>query len=464
MPLSFSAFLDACSGKVEGDGLPLDARFVPGTDSRTLQAGQAFVCLRGPSFDGHDFIAAAVAKRCSAVVIDDAVKVPADCAAPRILVADTKQAYLKGAAAARQLVKTRTIAVTGSNGKTTTTAMAAQLIRPSRRILATPHNENNELGVAKMCYALDDGVDAAVMEFGARHPGEIAQLVDIALPDIAVLTNIGEAHIEYFGSEEELAQTKFAIFGRNAKAVCNAADEWTRRLAAQSGIDRRALWIRLCGDPQAPGLTLEAGTPREGRVPITFGSSHRYAAWRLVGEQHLRDALLAAGAALSIGLDLDEVIAGFGDLRLPPGRFEIHDLDCGAKVVYDAYNASPTAVIHALRAFVALPATRRVAVLGSMAELGPHALEQHERTGTAAARCGIDLLFCGGEYREALAKAALRAGMSAAHIGIYDDNADITATLERTLRSGDAVLLKGSRIQRMEEILTALLASNVAAS
>jgi UDP-N-acetylmuramoyl-tripeptide--D-alanyl-D-alanine ligase len=193
-------------------------------------------------------------------------------------------------------------------------------------------------------------------------------------------------------------------------------------------------------------------------VPLTFGASHAYAHWGLLGDHHLRDALLAAGAAILAGLTFEEATGGFGGLRLPPGRFETHALPSRAVVVYDAYNASPTSMAQALLAFAQVPASRRIAVLGSMAELGADALAQHEATGAAAARAGVDELYCGGAFAYALAEGARRAGMDAARVSVFESNADVASMLRDRLGDGDAVLLKGSRVQKMEEILASLLA------
>src|SRR5579872_5790144 len=411
MPLTFGRFLEVAGGRFLAEAKYVPETFVPSTDSRTLQRGDTFVCLRGEHFDGHDFIGAASSRGCAAIVVDDDAKVPRATAVPVIRVADAKQAYLAGGAAARTQFQGRVVAVTGSTGKTTTKEMIAQLLAPHRSVQTTPKNENNELGVAKLCYALNEGLEVAVFEFGARHPGEIAQLVAIAQPHVGVLTNIGEAHLEYFRDQEELARTKFAIFGKGAQPVCNAADAWTRMLACEAALESKTIWTRLCGDPPVSGISLEAGVPSQGRVALSFGASHAFAPWRLPGAHNLRDALLACAAAIAAGVSFEDALEGFGDLRLPPGRFEPHRLPNGACVVYDAYNASPTSMQHALLAFVALPGARHIAVLGSMAELGPSSESQHEATGEAAARSGIDLLFCGGESAQALAAGARNAGM-----------------------------------------------------
>jgi len=456
--LGLRAFAAAVGGRLV-DPHGADAPFVPSTDSRTIAAGETFVCLRGPTFDGHDHIEQALARGAAGVIIDRIEMLPSSCGVPVVLTRDAKEAYLLGAAEARRRSRAVVVGVTGSTGKTTTKEFARQIIARRRRVLASPQNENNELGVAHLCYRLSADVDVAIVEMGARHPGEIGQLVDIARPDVGILTNVGEAHLEFFRDQEELARTKFALFQRGARAVCSAADAWSRSLAAEAGIERAATWVRLCGDPPASGLMLEAGAASGGRVPLTLGASHAFAAWHLVGDQHLRDALLAAAAAVHCGLSFEEATAGFGDLQLPAGRFEVHALTGGAIVVYDAYNASPASVVHALHAFGEIPAKRRIAVLGTMAELGRDAAARHEATGAAAASALLDKLYCGGEFGSALATGALRAGMRPDAVATYETNEDVTRQLRRDLRDGDAVLLKGSRVQKMEQILAALLAN-----
>ena len=462
--LTIGRFAELAGAQVVADtatAAALERPFIPSTDTRSLEPGATFVCLRGPNFDGHAFATEAAAKGAVAIVADVSAQLPARLDIPVLRVADAKAAYLCGAAEVRRAVRCTIIGVTGSVGKTTVKAMCAQLLQPHRRVLVTPQNENNELGVSKLCYTLTEAVDIAVIEMGARGPGQIAELVDIASPDIGVLTNIGESHLEFFENRASLARTKFALFGRGAKPVLSADDEWSRTLAAEHRIAGEALWVRLCGDPPVPGLSLEAGDAHDGRVPLSFGASHAFARWHLLGEHHLRDALLAAGGAILAGLTFEQACASIGDLALPPGRFEQHALPNRATIVYDAYNASPASMEQTLRAFAQLSAARHVAVLGSMAELGDAALAGHEQTGAAAARSGMDVLYCGGQFAKAMADGAIRAGMDAARVHLYTSNGQIAALLRDQLGEGDAILLKGSRVQRMEEILEALTAQGV---
>jgi UDP-N-acetylmuramoyl-tripeptide--D-alanyl-D-alanine ligase len=464
MSLTFARFLEVSGGRFIADAATLPADFRPSTDSRTVQRGDVFLCLRGPDFDGHDFIAAAIERGAAAIVVDDDAKVPRPAAVPIVRVADAKAAYLAGATAARRAFGGQIIAITGSTGKTTTKEFAAQLIGRRRRVIASHANENNELGVAKLCYRLGADVDLAVVEFGARHPGEIAELVEIAAPEIGILTNIGEAHLEFFKDQDELARTKFALFGRGARPVCNAGDAWSRMLTAEAKLDAATLWTRLVGDPMMAGIMLEAGVPRDDQIAVTFGASHAFAQWRLPGEHNVRDALLAAGGAILAGLSFEETVEAFGDLRLPPGRFERHTLPGGAAVIYDAYNASPASMLQALQTFSAIGAVRHIAVLGSMAELGRDAIQHHRAVGAAAARCAVDALYCGGEFADEIARGATGAGMPAANVSTFADNREISDRLRRSLVAGDCVLLKGSRVQKMEEILNGLIAPGMLAS
>jgi UDP-N-acetylmuramoyl-tripeptide--D-alanyl-D-alanine ligase len=395
-------------------------------------------------------------------VVDDTLKVPRTTAVPVVRVSDAKAAYLAGAKAARAAFSGQLIAVTGSNGKTTTKDFLAQIAGARRRMAATPNNENNELGVAKLCYRLDDNIDVAVCEFGARKPGDIEQLVDIAAPGIGILTGVGEAHLEYFRDKEQLARTKFAIFSGGARPVCSAADTWSRMLAAEAGLDAGTLWIRMLGDPIMSGIMLEAGELRDGRVAVTFGASHAFATWGLPGAHNLRNALLAAGAAILVGLSLEEALDTLSRLRLPAGRFEVHSLPSGATLVYDAYNASPSSMLASLQTFAALGAARRIAVLGSMAELGEHAAQMHRDVGATAARLGLDALYCGGSFAAELAAGARGAGMHAVHT--FESNDEMSERLQRDARAGDYILLKGSRVEKMEQILQRLATPGMLAS
>ncbi|MBV8338654.1 MAG: hypothetical protein JO343_01785, partial [Candidatus Eremiobacteraeota bacterium] len=231
---------------------------------------------------------------------------------------------------------------------------------------------------------------------------------------------------------------------------------------AEAELDASTLWVRLLGDPVMSGIMLEAGEVRDEQVAITFGASHAFATWALPGLHNLRNAMLAAGAGILAGLSLEEALGAFGRLRLPAGRFESHILASGATLVYDAYNASPSSMLASLQTFAAMPAARHIAVLGSMAELGDQAAHMHRELGAAAGCLGLDDLYCGGPFAAELAAGARAAGMHAVHT--FASNDEISENLLRAVRLGDCILLKGSRVQKMEQILQRLAAPGMLAS
>jgi UDP-N-acetylmuramoyl-tripeptide--D-alanyl-D-alanine ligase len=432
------------------------------TDSRTLSTGDTFLALRGERFDGHRFVAEALERGAAAVVVDDAAAVPEG--APALLVSDTRSAYLALAAQAREMLAARVVAITGSTGKTTTKALLEQLLRcAGERVAATPGNENNEIGVSKLFLGLDPGVSIVVVEFGARHYGDIAPLVAVARPDVAILTNVGDAHLAIMGSPERLAETKWGIFASGAQAVLNASDETSVRrartldnapwwFATSTGADRVKIpepCAIIVGDPfdGADELArIEAG--RVERAPIEC---------RLPGEHNRRNlaAACAATFALGAGAGVDGVAAAIPGLALPGGRYErarIGDLE----VIFDAYNASMAGTLATLDAFSRERGGRRIAVLASMAELGDGSPAMHERVGAAAARADVAALLVGGEHAADLARGAREAGLDADRLVPFERNADAVRWLRTNARAGDLVLLKGSRMYRLEEIVELL--------
>ena len=262
MMLTLERAVSATGGRLQNaDRFPAQLRIV--TDTRALEPGDTYLALRGEHFDGHSFVRDALAKGAAAAVVDDAAVLPEGAAA--IVVRDTKRAYMDLAAAARSLFSGRVVAITGSAGKTTTKHLLAQLLAAhygSARVLASPANENNEIGVSKLLLSVSPRHGVLVIEMGARHDGEIAELVQIAQPHIGVLTNIGEAHLEIFGSHEILARTKWGLFSNGAQAVLNADDtESTLRAAA---LGSAPIWFGA-GEPRVPGIWI---TPRD-----TLGNS-----------------------------------------------------------------------------------------------------------------------------------------------------------------------------------------------
>jgi UDP-N-acetylmuramoyl-tripeptide--D-alanyl-D-alanine ligase len=444
-----------------GDALPAGLR--PSTDTRSLAPGDAFVALRGERFDGHDYLAAALAAGASLVVVDDAATVPAGASA--LVVNDTTHAYLAFASVARERSAARVVGVTGSAGKTTTKAFLAQLLEriAPGRVAATPRNENNEIGVAKRLLDLPSDAAFAVVEFGARHAGDIEPLARAARPETAVLTNVGEAHLEIFGSREALAETKWAVFAGGARRVLNAGDAESRARAARDGV--ATIWFGTSADPAAPAG--ERSVVIAGREGLRLSGFRDAALNRtfparvaVAGDHNVSNAAAAAAAAIDLGVDPERVVAALADLELPAGRYERSSVGAFA-VIYDAYNANPSGMHATLASFAREVATRHIAVLSSMAEIGADAAAHHRAVGASAAGAGVWTLLVGGDFADDLAAGARAAGMDAARIVPFSDNAAAVAWLRANARAGDLVLIKGSRRYRLEDVVDGLRAARV---
>ena len=423
------------------------------TDTRTLERGDTFLALRGERFDGHAFLEQAVQRGAGAFVVEDAAALPPD--APALVVRDTKRAYMDLAGAARALFTGRVIAITGSAGKTTTKELLAQLLTAhfgAERVLASPANENNEIGVSKLLLSSSAQHAVLVIEMGARHEGEIAELVQIAHPHAGVLTNIGEAHLEIFGSRERLAQTKWGLFSLGAQAVLNAEDAESTLRAP--GLGSAPLWFGT-GEPRIPGVWIVD----ERTLLVSNGGMHHFEIdVRLPGRHNHQNLAAAIAASLLLGVPAESIVRAVPSLRLPAGRYETILVAGKPRLIYDAYNANTSGMLAALDAFSAERAARRIAVLASMAELGSDAPAMHERVGAHAARSGIDTLLVGGDFAESIAQGALASGLPRERIVPFADNGGAAAWLREHARVDDAVLLKGSRKYKMEEIIRELLA------
>jgi UDP-N-acetylmuramoyl-tripeptide--D-alanyl-D-alanine ligase len=453
MTLTLDRAMRATGGRaVESDRFPATLRIV--TDTRTLAPGDTFLALRGERFDGHHYVRDAVGKGAAALVVDD----PQACieGIPAVVVSDTKRAYMDLAGAARELYFGNVIAITGSAGKTTTKHLLAQILSAhygADRVLASPANENNEIGVSKLLLGASARHRVLVVEMGARHVGDIADLVRIARPHIGVLTNIGEAHLEIFGSRESLARTKWALFSLGAQAILNARDSESVLRAAS--LSTPPCWFGA-GEPVGPGVYVrDAHT-----LVVTTGAAPREYVMdlHLPGAHNRANLAGALAAALMLGITPYDVIRAIPALTLPAGRYETIAVAGGTRLIYDAYNANTTGMIAALDAFAGEHAQRRIAVLASMAELGTDAPAMHERVGAHAAVSGVDILLVGGDYAGSVAAGAVAAGLPPDRIVMYGENAEAVSWLREHAGAQDVVLLKGSRKYKMEEIVERLRA------
>jgi len=349
------------------------------------------------------------------------------------------------------------VAITGSNGKTTTKEMTAAILAARAPCLKTEGNLNNQYGLPLTLLRLEARHRAAVVEIGMNHAGEIKPLAEIAAPTVGVVTNVGTAHIEHLGSLDAIAREKGALFealGAEASAVANADDP--RVLALLARTPARAVTFGCSADadvraeqPTASpaGVSFELIAPA-GRAPVRVAG---------VGRVPVMNALAAAAAALCAGADLDDVGRGLAAYRPPAGRLERLSLPSGAVLLNDSYNANPQSLEVALRSLAELKgAGRGIAVLGDMGELGSFAAEAHRQAGRRVGELGLDALFALGERAEQVAAGAREAGLDPARTWTGRDADALAAQLRAALRPGDWVLVKGSRAMRMERIVAAL--------
>jgi UDP-N-acetylmuramoyl-tripeptide--D-alanyl-D-alanine ligase len=428
------------------------------TDTRTIAPGQTFLALPGERFDGHDFVAEAVRRGAAAVIVSDR-RMRAETVAT-IVVEDTQRAYMTLAAAARERYTGRVIAVTGSTGKTTTKSFLQQLlaVKYNWHVAASPENENNEIGMSKFLLAQADAKnEVLVVEMGARHPGDIAPLVSVARPHVGVLTNIGDAHLEIMGSREQLVRTKWELFGDGARAILNWNDEASRECSP--ALASAPVWFGAADAlPASRNLEQTYYFVAPDRLMMANGSNvvDRAIDVRVPGAHNRANLAAAIAGACELGVALEAAAEAIPALTLPSGRFERLTLSNGLHVIYDAYNANVAGMIAALDAFAEEKAARRIAVLASMAELGDRAPQMHEQVGAHAARANIDVLLVGGTYADSLARGARDAGLAGDRIVRFDSNPEAAAWLRERAATGDLVLLKGSRLYRLEEIVEGL--------
>lgn len=457
MTLETSAAIAALGARtLRGPALP--AQLAVGTDTRSVTAGATFLALRGERFDGHAFLAQAFAGGAAACIVDDPANVPPG--RPALVVADTLRAYLQLAELARAQLRGPVIAISGSAGKTTTKAyLAALLAAADVPVTATPQNENNEIGVSKFLLALDaDDERVAIVEMGARNYGDIDVLVAAAHPGIAVLTNVGEAHLEIMGSRERLAHTKWGLFRGGARAVLNLDDATSRARAAS--LPAPPTWFGI--GPEEPPRGQPGVVIRDAQTLVVYESERRREIpleVRVPGDHNRRNLAAALAAATLAGYPPERLAPHVAALKQPAKRYETILLDGGKRLIFDAYNASMSGTLATLDAFARESAGRRIAVLGSMAELGADAAQMHRRVGAAAAGAS-EIVLAGGDFAADIVRGATDAGAATSRVLTYAENAGAVAWLRANARAGDAILLKGSRKYKMEEIADALLASS----
>jgi UDP-N-acetylmuramoyl-tripeptide--D-alanyl-D-alanine ligase len=422
------------------------------TDTRTIKHGALFVALTGPNFDGHDFVEAAAQKGAVAALVAK----PLPVAIAQVVVKDPLEALSVFAREWRRQFSIPVIGVTGSNGKTTTKEIIGAILSRLGACLITRGNLNNHIGVPLMLLEMNASHRYAVIEMGANHIGEIAHLASIAEPTIGVVTNAGAAHLEGFGSLDGVAQGKgemFKALPADGVAVINADDKyaslWRDNRSPEKAFtfgfeqpaDFTAHKVQAAGDRGGFRIDFELVTPM-GAKAATLG---------LGGLHNLRNALGACAIAAATGASLDDLVVGLAAVRAVAGRLELKPALNGAFLVDDSYNANPSSLKAGLDAFSSFGGARWL-VLGDMMELGDSSDELHAEVGRYAKQAGIARLFAIGQ-RSHFAVEAFGGGAQ-----WFKDMDSLIAEARSALAPGIAVLIKGSRSNRLERVTNALAA------
>jgi UDP-N-acetylmuramoyl-tripeptide--D-alanyl-D-alanine ligase len=427
-------------------------------DSRTMKKGNLFVAIPGERFDGHHFTSEAAKKEAALLILSEEQinrvgkkelqKIPA------VVVKDTKKALRDMALWHRNKVEIPTVAVTGTNGKTTTKDMIAEVLSSEFKVLKSIRSYNNLIGVPLTLFELNSDTQVLVLELGMSNPGEIGVLTRIARPSLGVITNIGPAHLESMESLERIARAKFELLENMPPprtAVLNADDEFLAQRIKEGKEKTVSFGINNEADFRATDLAASnegyVTFKVNGQLDINLG---------LLGEHNVYNALAAFAVGTLMGAEQARIKQSLERYRPPELRMELIQFD-GIKVINDSYNANPVSMANALRTLKQMKNEgRKIAVLGDMLELGEKTEHYHSELGRAVAESGIDLLLTVGKHSSAIGDGAQGCGMNPEKIIAFDDNQKVSAYLTENLKAGDLVLIKGSRKMKLEEVVMSL--------
>lgn len=416
------------------------------TDSRQTTEGDLFIAIKGERFDGHNFIDEVIKKGACGIIISQDIK--PDLSVTTIKVKDTLIALGKIAAAYRQKFNIPIIAVTGSNGKTTTKEMIGHLLSQKFNTLRSRSSFNNAIGLPMTLLELNNTTQSAVVEIGMNQIGEIKNLAQIAMPTMAIITNIGESHIGYLKTKENIAREKtqlLEVLPKEGIAILNNDDEYLSNIKFNGklityGIRRKSDMTAQNLYQDTNGIRFTINNTYELKIPI-------------LGLQNVYNALGAVVVACELGLNFDQIKDAFLDFKAPYGRMELSSYR-DVKIINDAYNANPSSVKVALETLSQIPAKgRKILVMGDMLELGELSERFHRAIAKEIISHGVNILVTIGENAGWTAAESLKQG-----IEVYrcDSNDEIISKLKGMIKEGDVVLVKGSRRMKLEEVVEGL--------
>jgi UDP-N-acetylmuramoyl-tripeptide--D-alanyl-D-alanine ligase len=452
IPRPLSTIAREVDGRLEGNDAEVTHVV---TDSRVAGAGALFVALKGERHDGARFVPEALRAGAAGAVVstgDDAAGT-----GPLIVVDSTAEALLRLASSERDRIR-RCVGVAGANGKTSTKDMAAAVLSRRLRTHASPASFNNEIGLPMTLLGASPDTDVVVAELGARRKGDVTMLCEIARPEVVVVTNVGVAHVEIFGSWDAIVEASAEpvdAVPADGWAVLNADDPVAAGYASRSAGRVMTFGVHASADVQATGVSIG----RDGMATFTVEADGRRApvALAVAGAHMVPNALAAAAVGLIHDVPLDVAAEALGGATVSRWRMETFTNGTGVRVINDAYNANPESMAAALKsARVMAEGGALIAVLGHMAELGPIADEEHERLGELAARLPVDRLVTVGDAARLIAVAAVREGVEPDDVAAHDDIASALDDVRAHAAAGDVVLVKGSRVVGLESLAEGL--------
>ena len=418
------------------------------TDTRTITKGSVFLALKGANFDGHNFLVQAYQSGACAVVTEKEIE-----GIPCILTSDTTQALIDIAKGYRQKFSPILVGITGSVGKTTTKDMIALVLEEKYKTLKTMGNLNNHIGLPKTLLNLDASIEAAVIEMGMNHFGEIERLTDCAQPQIAVITNIGWSHIENLGSREGILKAKLEILksmNSELPLITNADDEYLAPL--KNTLDREVITYGVNNkDADIKAINIKSNDSTTSFKAV-YGDISCDITLNAIGRHNILNALAAFAVGIKAQLTPEQIASALAKYKSSAMRQNIIEHN-GVTIIADCYNASPDSMKAALDMLDLTKANRRIAVLGDMLELGSYSQKLHKAVGDYAANSNADMIFCcGAESRHIALNASLK-GKMAKH---YYNPETLCQSIKAIIAPGDAVLFKASRGMHLENVIKAI--------
>ncbi len=433
------------------------------TDTRTMDPGDVFLALRGERFDGHDFLPLAMEKGASGLVVSriepEVLELARSKGITVIQVRDTLWALGEIARRWRELHPVRAMGITGSNGKTTTKDMVAEVLSLSTKVLKNEGNLNNRIGVPLTLLKLDQSHQVAVVELGTSEPGEIARLCEILSPQLGLITQIAPAHLEKLGSVEGVAREKgelFRFLSREDVALVNLDDPHIVALSKEC--KARLVTYGFQDESMIRGEQLRPFAPEGASFTLVLPEERVRVRLKGQGMPILRCAIAASAACWALGAKAEEISRGLEGFKPQWGRLNIVELANGMTLIDDSYNANPSSMSSALELLCKGGEGRKVAILGEMRELGNMARVAHRELGRQAAEMGVDFLVAIGHWSEEVASGAREAKSPRRpeEILAVESFEDCEEILRMRLKRGDRILVKGSRGAALEKVVQSL--------